>query len=79
MCAASTWSSSSSGWRPGEPLPLAQDDLTTHGHAIEARIYAEDPFGGFLPQAGHHEQRALADGDGIRVDPALEGRQVVST
>ncbi len=36
----------------GEPLPLRQDQLTIHGHAIEARIYAEDPDRGFLPQAG---------------------------
>ena len=39
----------------GEPLPLAQDDLPSTGHAIEARVYAEDAFGGFLPQAGTAE------------------------
>ena len=36
----------------GEPLPLAQEDLAIKGHAIEARIYAEDPERGFLPAAG---------------------------
>ena len=36
----------------GEPLPFRQDDITVTGHAIEARVYAEDSFGGFLPQAG---------------------------
>ena len=36
----------------GEPLPIAQADVTVSGHAIEARVYAEDAFGGFLPQAG---------------------------
>ena len=36
----------------GEPLPITQDDVTVSGHAIEARVYAEDSFGGFLPQAG---------------------------
>ena len=36
----------------GEPLPFAQDDITLDGHAIEARVYAEDSFHGFLPQAG---------------------------
>ena len=36
----------------GEPLPLSQDEVRFHGHAIEARIYAEDPYAGFLPQAG---------------------------
>lgn len=36
----------------GEPLPLAQKDITSKGHAIEARIYAEDPNNNFLPQTG---------------------------
>ncbi len=36
----------------GEPLPFGQDDVVVRGHAIEARVYAEDPYGGFLPQAG---------------------------
>ena len=39
----------------GEPLGFTQDDVTVEGHAIEARIYAEDSFGGFLPQAGTAE------------------------
>ncbi len=36
----------------GEPLPISQDDLTAHGHAIESRIYAENPFNNFLPSTG---------------------------
>ncbi|WNO52918.1 acetyl/propionyl/methylcrotonyl-CoA carboxylase subunit alpha [Stakelama saccharophila] len=36
----------------GEPLPCAQDELTIEGHAIEARLYAEDPASGFLPSTG---------------------------
>lgn len=36
----------------GEPLPITQGDVVVTGHAIEARVYAEDSFGGFLPQAG---------------------------
>jgi acetyl/propionyl-CoA carboxylase alpha subunit len=36
----------------GDPLGFGQDDVTLEGHAIEARVYAEDSFGGFLPQAG---------------------------
>ncbi|WP_286930786.1 MULTISPECIES: ATP-binding protein [Aeromicrobium] len=36
----------------GEPLPLRQDEITEHGHAVEVRVYAEDPYAGFLPQAG---------------------------
>ena len=36
----------------GEPLPMRQDELSIHGHAIEARLYAEDPERGFLPSIG---------------------------
>ena len=36
----------------GEPLPWTQDELAQRGHAIECRVYAEDPAHGFLPQAG---------------------------
>ena len=61
----------------GEPLPMTQDQVTLSGHAIEARVYAEDSFGGFLPQAGTatHVQWPT----GVRVDEALESGQVVST
>ena len=56
----------------GEPLPLAQDDIVFAGHAVEARVYAEDPYHGFLPQAG----RALAvewpSGD-VRVEQDFDG------
>ena len=63
----------------GEPLPFRQDDITVTGHAIEARVYAEDSFGGFLPQAGTADLVRWPDGVGIRVDQALESGQVVST
>jgi acetyl-CoA/propionyl-CoA carboxylase, biotin carboxylase, biotin carboxyl carrier protein len=63
----------------GEPLPLSQDDVSFNGHAIEARVYAEDSFGGFLPQAGQASIVRWPAGDGIRVDHALEPEQVVST
>ena len=36
----------------GQELPFTQDDVSLEGHAIEARVYAEDSFNGFLPQAG---------------------------
>ncbi len=62
----------------GEELPLTQDDLRLDGHAIEARVYAEDSFGGFLPQAGTADAGALAR-PASRVDAALESGQVVST
>ncbi|MEZ5094395.1 biotin carboxylase N-terminal domain-containing protein [Nocardioides sp.] len=61
----------------GEPLSFAQDDLTIRGHAIEVRVYAEDSYAGFLPQAG--TARLVRWADGVRVDHALESGQVVST
>ena len=61
----------------GEPLGLTQDDVRLDGHAIEARVYAEDSFGGFLPQAG--ATSIVRWPDGVRVDHALEPDQVVST
>jgi 3-methylcrotonyl-CoA carboxylase alpha subunit/acetyl-CoA/propionyl-CoA carboxylase biotin carboxyl carrier protein len=61
----------------GEPLPFKQDDILVGGHAIEARVYAEDSFGGFLPQAGRAD--LVRWPAGVRVDQALESGQVVST
>ena len=61
----------------GEPLSFAQDDVVLTGHAIEARIYAEDSFGGFLPQAGRAE--IVRWSPHARNDHALEDGQVVST
>ncbi len=61
----------------GEPLPFTQDDLTVTGHAFEARVYAEDAFGGFLPQAGVAE--AVRWPARARVDAALEPGQEVTT
>jgi acetyl-CoA/propionyl-CoA carboxylase biotin carboxyl carrier protein len=63
----------------GEPLPMDQDAITLDGHAIEARVYAEDSFHGFLPQAGRTSIVRWGSGDGIRVDHALEPEQEVST
>ncbi len=61
----------------GEPLPFAQEDVTCTGHAFEARVYAEDAFAGFLPQAGVAE--SVRWSPRARVDAALESGQVVST
>ena len=58
----------------GEPLPLAQHEVQQHGHAIEVRLYAEDPDAGFLPGSGRLERLRLpatGDGDGIRVDSGV--------
>ncbi|MCF6378369.1 ATP-grasp domain-containing protein [Nocardioides KLBMP 9356] len=63
----------------GEPLPFAQDAVTLDGHAIEARVYAEDSFHGFLPQAGRTSIVRWPSGDHVRVDHALEPEQEVST
>ncbi len=61
----------------GEPLGFTQDEVAIAGHAIEARVYAEDSFGGFLPQAGTATQVRWPDS--VRVDHALEPGQVVPT
>jgi acetyl/propionyl-CoA carboxylase alpha subunit len=61
----------------GEPLPFAQEDVRCVGHAIEARVYAEDAFGGFLPQAG--TASLVRWPDDVRVDAALESGQAVTS
>ena len=57
----------------GEPLPLTQDKLRIHGHAMEARLYAENPATGFLPSIGPLDHFHLpAASDGVRVDSGVE-------
>jgi acetyl/propionyl-CoA carboxylase alpha subunit len=61
----------------GEPLPWKEEDLWQRGHAIECRIYAEDPANGFLPQAGPLLLYREPQGPGIRVDSGVvEGGSV---
>ena len=62
----------------GEPLPLGQDDIRVQGHAIEVRLYAEDPSRGFLPQTGTLEVLKFPEHDGfVRVDTGvLQGDEV---
>jgi acetyl-CoA carboxylase biotin carboxylase subunit len=61
----------------GEPLPWSQDAIGQRGHAIECRVYAEDPAQGFLPQAGRLLLYREPDGPGIRVDSGVvEGSEV---
>jgi 3-methylcrotonyl-CoA carboxylase alpha subunit len=56
----------------GEPLPLAQRDLRFDGHAFEARVCAEDPFGDFLPATGRLAHLGLpAQSDSVRVDTGV--------
>jgi 3-methylcrotonyl-CoA carboxylase alpha subunit len=63
----------------GEPLPLLALDLTARGHAIEARIYAEDPDKGFLPSTGRllHLQTP-AEGRNVRIDAGVERGDTIS-
>jgi acetyl-CoA/propionyl-CoA carboxylase, biotin carboxylase, biotin carboxyl carrier protein len=61
----------------GERLGLDQDDVALDGHAIEARVYAEDPARGFLPQAGTVLGLVEPEGPGIRVDSSLDVGSVV--
>ncbi|MEU5343045.1 acetyl/propionyl/methylcrotonyl-CoA carboxylase subunit alpha [Streptomyces sp. NPDC020766] len=63
----------------GERLAFAQDDVTLTGHAVEARICAEDPARGFLPSGGTVLRLHEPQGDGIRTDSGLsEGTEVGS-
>ncbi|HWR48423.1 MAG TPA: biotin carboxylase N-terminal domain-containing protein [Pseudonocardiaceae bacterium] len=55
----------------GEPLQLSQGDLRVDGHAVEARIYAEDPANDFLPTGGRVLQLREPAGPGVRVDSGL--------
>ena len=62
----------------GETLPLEQHQVKFSGHAIEARLYAEDPSQSFLPQSGTLIDWRPASGDGVRVDHGLAPGQRVS-
>ncbi len=61
----------------GEPLGLTQDDVSVTGHAIEARLYAEDAS--FMPSAGRVLLSRVPSGPGVRVDGALETGQDIGT
>jgi acetyl-CoA carboxylase biotin carboxylase subunit len=56
----------------GEALEIKQEDLVIHGHAMELRVYAEDPMNDFLPNVGNLSTYKLPEGEGIRVDNGIE-------
>ncbi|OQS37191.1 acetyl/propionyl/methylcrotonyl-CoA carboxylase subunit alpha [Chromobacterium haemolyticum] len=63
----------------GLPLPLSQEQLRINGHAIEARIYAEDPDKGFLPATGTlYHLRAPAESDVVRIDTGVAAGDSIS-
>jgi geranyl-CoA carboxylase alpha subunit len=62
----------------GERLPLTQEQVTLAGHAIEVRLYAEDPYAGFLPQTGRIAVWRPANGPGVRIDHGMKEGLAIS-
>ncbi|WP_460353237.1 MULTISPECIES: acetyl/propionyl/methylcrotonyl-CoA carboxylase subunit alpha [unclassified Pseudomonas] len=62
----------------GQPLPLTQDQVALNGHAMEVRLYAEDPTQNFLPQTGRVQAWEPALGPGARIDHGLREGQSIS-
>ncbi|MEM9106654.1 MAG: acetyl-CoA carboxylase biotin carboxylase subunit [Pseudomonadota bacterium] len=62
----------------GEELPLEQSDVQLNGHAIEARLYAENPARDFLPDTGRVELWRPAEGEGIRIDAGIATGQEIT-
>lgn len=56
----------------GEKLSFTQDDLSIKGHALELRVYAEDPLNNFLPSVGTLSTYQIPEGEGVRVDDGYE-------
>ncbi|WP_138429946.1 acetyl-CoA carboxylase biotin carboxylase subunit [Fodinibius saliphilus] len=62
----------------GKKLPMTQDEITMDGHALECRIYAEDPRDNFLPSTGTLKKHRIPSGNGVRVDSGVEEGQAVT-
>ncbi|GAB3894070.1 acetyl-CoA carboxylase biotin carboxylase subunit [Spirosoma agri] len=56
----------------GKPLAIRQDELQIKGHAVEVRVYAEDPANNFLPDVGTLDTYVRPQGNGVRVDDGFE-------
>jgi 3-methylcrotonyl-CoA carboxylase alpha subunit len=62
----------------GEKLPKKQSEIALHGHAFEARIYAEDPARGFLPATGTLHHLAFPQGPAIRIETGVRAGDAIS-
>ncbi len=62
----------------GEALPIEQSQLHIDGHAIECRLYAENPDKGFLPAPGHIDEYREPTGEGIRMDSGVKANWAVT-
>lgn len=62
----------------GHKLPIKQEDVQINGHAVECRVYAEDPADNFMPSTGKLIRHRMPSGPGIRVDAGVEEGQDVT-
>ncbi|MCZ6592169.1 MAG: acetyl/propionyl/methylcrotonyl-CoA carboxylase subunit alpha [Alphaproteobacteria bacterium] len=62
----------------GEPLPASQGEIVQDGHAVEARLYAEDPARDFLPAAGRLVHLSWPDGEGVRIDTGIRDGDTIA-
>ncbi len=62
----------------GEKLPAAQEAIAVNGHAVEARLYAEDAEGGFLPSTGTLSRLEFGTGPGVRIDTGVEAGSAIT-
>jgi 3-methylcrotonyl-CoA carboxylase alpha subunit len=62
----------------GQPLSLSQEQINTRGHALEVRLYAEDPENNFLPSTGTVTRFVKPEGPGIRIDSGIESNDEIT-